>query len=89
MSGHCNARSHLSRFRIVEEATCVCLKDYEKVDHLIWHCKRFETERRRPTDAFTALDVQLGTLVQDSCALKMWRAMTCCLDFLGILGIKI
>jgi hypothetical protein len=24
MSGHCAARSHLSRFRIVEEAICVC-----------------------------------------------------------------
>jgi hypothetical protein len=33
---------------------CVCLKDYETVDHMIWHCERFET-------ALTALDVQLGT----------------------------
>jgi hypothetical protein len=31
------------------------------VNHLIWHCERFETERRRLTDALTALDVQLGT----------------------------
>jgi hypothetical protein len=39
ISGHCTARSHLSRFRIVEEAICVCLKDYDTVDHLIWHCE--------------------------------------------------
>jgi hypothetical protein len=37
----------------------VCLRDYETVDHLIWHCERFETERRRLTDALTALDEQL------------------------------
>jgi hypothetical protein len=56
------------------------------VDHLIWPCKRFGTERRRSTDALT---VQLGTLVRDLCALKKWRAMKCCLDFLGSLGIRI
>jgi hypothetical protein len=38
MSGHCAARSHFSRFGIVEGVMCVCLGDYETVDHLIWHC---------------------------------------------------
>jgi hypothetical protein len=84
MSGHCirTPRSHLSRFKIVERAICLCLKDYEKVDHLIWHCERFESEKRRLTDALTALDVQLGTPVRDLCALKKWRAIKCFLDFL-------
>jgi hypothetical protein len=76
MSGLCAARSHLSRFRIVEEAMCVCLKDYETVDHLIWHCHRFKTERRHLNDALTA-------------ALKNCRSMRCCLDFVGSLGIRI
>jgi hypothetical protein len=44
-------------------------QDYKIVDHLIWHYERFET------DALTALDVQLGTPVQDSCALKKWKAL--------------
>jgi hypothetical protein len=34
-SGHCTARSHLSRFKIVEEAMCLCLKGYETVDPLL------------------------------------------------------
>jgi hypothetical protein len=46
------------------------------VDHLIWYCERFETERRRLTDALTELDVELGTPVRDLCDLKKWRAMT-------------
>jgi hypothetical protein len=87
MSGHCATRSHLSRFGIVEEVMCVCLADYETMDHLIWHCRRFETERRRLTDAFAALDVRLGTPVRDLCAQKRWRSMRCCLDFLGSLEI--
>jgi hypothetical protein len=65
MFGHCTARSHLSRFRIVEGAVRICLKDYETVDHLIWYCERLE--RRRLTDALTALDVQLGICV-------LWRS---------------
>jgi hypothetical protein len=35
-SGHSSVWSHLDRFRIVEDPMCVCLKDYETVDHLIW-----------------------------------------------------
>jgi hypothetical protein len=89
MSGHCATRSHLSRFGIFEEAMCVCLGDYETVDHLIWQCGRFEAERRHLNDAFAALDVQLGTPVRDLCAQKKWWAMKCCLDFLGSLGIRI
>jgi hypothetical protein len=88
VSGHCAARLHLSRFRIVEEEMCVCLKDYETVDQLICDCERFETERRRLTDALTALDMQLGTSVRDLCVLKKWRSKKCCLDFLGSLEIR-
>jgi hypothetical protein len=83
------SRSHLSRFRIVEEAMFVCLKDYETVDHSVWHCGRVETKKRRLTDAPAALDMQLGTPVRDLCAQNKWRAMMCCLDFLGSLGIRI
>jgi hypothetical protein len=58
---------------IVEGAECICLKDYETVDHLIWHCKRFETERRCLTDALILLDVQLGTPARDLCARDAWN----------------
>jgi hypothetical protein len=39
---------------------CVCLQDYETVDHLIWHCERFGSERHRLIDALSELDVQHG-----------------------------
>jgi hypothetical protein len=76
MSSHCTARSHLRRFRIVKGAVCICLKEYELVDHLIWYCKRFETERCRLTDALTALDVQLGTpeLVPGDEVQYLWKS---------------
>jgi hypothetical protein len=46
LSGHCSVRSHLGRFRIVEDVW-VCAGDYETVDNLIWHCERFRLERHQ------------------------------------------
>jgi hypothetical protein len=40
MSEDCAAQSHLSRIRIVEEAMCVCLRNYETVDHLIYKIEK-------------------------------------------------
>jgi hypothetical protein len=45
MSGHSSSWSPLDRFGIVEDPMCVCLKDNETVDYLIWHCERFGLER--------------------------------------------
>jgi hypothetical protein len=85
MSGHSSVRSHLDRFRNVEDPTCVCLINYETVDHLIWHCDRFGSERHRLIDALSELDVLHGTPVRDLCSLRKWSAIKCCLDFLGSL----
>jgi hypothetical protein len=67
MSGHSSVWSHLYRFRIVEDSMCVCLEDYETVDHLIWHCERFGSERHRLIDALFQLDELHGTPVRDLC----------------------
>jgi hypothetical protein len=40
MSGHCSIRAHLERFRIVGDPICVCMMNYETVDHIIWKCSR-------------------------------------------------
>jgi hypothetical protein len=64
LSGHCSVRSHLGRFRIVEDLMCVCADDYETVDHLIWHCERIRVERRRLIDAFAALNVSIRILIR-------------------------
>jgi hypothetical protein len=47
MSGHCSNRAHLERFRIVGDPICVCMMNYETVDHIIWECSRFNNERRQ------------------------------------------
>jgi hypothetical protein len=74
-------------FGIVEDPMCVCLQDYETVDHLIWHCERFGSERHRLIDALSELDVLHGTPDRDLCGLRKWSAIKCCLDFLESLKI--
>jgi hypothetical protein len=89
LSGHCSVRSHLGRFRIVEDLMCVCAGDYETVDHLSWYCERFRLERHRLIGALAALNVSFGIPIRDLCALKKWSAVKYCLDFLRELGIKL
>jgi hypothetical protein len=60
----------------------------EFLDHLIWHCERFGSERHRLMDALSALDVQHGTPVRDLCGLRKWSAIKCCLDFLESFRIR-
>jgi hypothetical protein len=83
MSGHSSARSRLDRFRIVEDPMCVCLKDYETVNHFIWHYERFGSERHQFMEALSGLDVLHETPFRDLCGLRKWSVIKCCLDFFG------
>jgi hypothetical protein len=72
LSGHCSVRSHLGRFRIVEDLMCVCTGEYETVGHLVWHCERFRLERHRLIDALAALNVSIGIgiPIRDLCGIE-------------------
>jgi hypothetical protein len=70
MSGHC--RSQSNRFRIVEEAMVCVLEELCNSVSLIWYCEKFETERRRLTNALTALDVQSVTSILGRLGISIW-----------------
>jgi hypothetical protein len=38
LSGNCSIRAHLERLRIVGNPICVCMMNYETIDHIIWEC---------------------------------------------------
>jgi hypothetical protein len=78
LSGHCSVRSHIGRFQIVGDLICVCAGDYETMNHLILHCKRFRLERHCLIDALAALKVSIGIPICDLCALKKWCTVKCC-----------
>jgi hypothetical protein len=41
MSNHSCLRSHLGRINIVKNLLCVCSRDYETIDHVMWSCERY------------------------------------------------
>jgi hypothetical protein len=45
MSGHGNIRSYLHRLKIIDSPECLCKKDIQTVDHLIFQCEKLKCER--------------------------------------------
>jgi hypothetical protein len=89
MSDHCSIRAHLERFRIVGDPICVCMMNYETVDHIIWECSRFEDERRQLLLGLAAVNIKERTPIRDLCALQKWAALKICHRFLRECGLKI
>jgi hypothetical protein len=73
-SGHRSIRAHLERFRIVGDPICVCLMNFETVDHIICEYSRFEVERRQLLLGLAAMNIKEGTPIRDICALQKWAA---------------
>jgi hypothetical protein len=89
MSDHCSIRAHLERFKIVGDPICVCMMNYETVDHIIWECSRFEDERRQLILGLAAVNIKEGTPIRDHCALQKWAALRLCHRFLRECGLQI
>jgi hypothetical protein len=45
LSGHGKTRAYLYRFNIREYAKCICDKDEQTMDHLLFHCTKTSTQR--------------------------------------------
>jgi len=42
---HGKTRAYLHRFKLLENATCVCKQGDQTVDHLLYQCKLLEKQR--------------------------------------------
>ena len=45
LSGHGKTRVYLYRFNVREDAKCICDKDDQTMDHLLFHCTKTSTQR--------------------------------------------
>ena len=45
VTGHGILKSYLHRFRIIHDATCSCLQEFQTVDHLIYRCGKLQHQR--------------------------------------------
>jgi hypothetical protein len=68
-------RAHLEQFRIYGDPICVCMMNYETVDHIIWKCSRFEVERRQLILRLAAVTIEEETSIRDLCALQKWATL--------------
>jgi hypothetical protein len=47
VTGHCNIRSYLHRFKIIETPICPCGIRDQTIDHLLYECELLNKERDR------------------------------------------
>jgi len=45
LSGHSKTRAYLYRFNLREDAKCICYKDDQTMDNLLFHCTNTSTQR--------------------------------------------
>jgi hypothetical protein len=65
MANHSCLRSHWVRIGIVESPMCVCSRDYETVDHVLWGCERFDAERLQLWMDLKLTGIEWGTPIRD------------------------
>ena len=44
-AGHGKTRTYLHRFKLLDNATCVCKQGDQTVDHPLYHCKLLDKQR--------------------------------------------
>jgi len=44
ISGHGNIRAYVYRFKLREGAKCICDKDDQRMDHLLFNCTKSSTQ---------------------------------------------
>jgi hypothetical protein len=77
------------RFGIVDGSMCVCQEDHETVDHIIWKCSRFSSQRACLIQRLLLFGVYEETPIQDLCAQLNWKALKECFMFFVECGVKI
>ena len=45
LSGHGKTRAYLHRFNLRDEAKCICVKEDQRMDHLLFHCTKTSAQR--------------------------------------------
>jgi hypothetical protein len=85
MENHSCLRSHLGRVGIVESPTCVCSRDYETIDHVLWGCERFGAERAQLWMDLRWNDTEWGAPIRDILGGRDWRGLRVCCFFLSSL----
>jgi hypothetical protein len=93
--------AHLERIQMDGIPICVCMMNYETIDHIIWEYSKFEVERRQLLLGLAAVNIKDGTPIRfltpkfiltpirDLCVLQKWAALRLYHRFLRKCGLKL
>jgi hypothetical protein len=90
MSNHSFLRSYFGRINIVEKLLCICLGDYETIDHVMWICERYASQRWQLWNNLRAAETAAWrTPVRDFLGCRDWRGHHECCSFLKRCNLEI
>jgi ribonuclease HI len=89
ISNHTCLNTHLYRIGIKDSQLCPCNEDYETLDHVMWACVRFRTERRHMVSELARLDIPIYVPVRDLLGGRYWKGLQICCSFLKKCGLSI
>ena len=89
ISNHTCLRTHLSRIGIIETRLCECGEDYDTLEHILWACARFRTERRQLIHELKNLGTPTFVPVRDLLGGRHWNGLQACCSFFKKCGLLI
>jgi hypothetical protein len=89
MGNHSCLRSHLGRISIVKILICVCSRDFETVDHVLWGSKRFNAKMLPLWVDLRLSNTEWGTTIRDILGERDWRSLWGCCFFFRRCNLKI
>jgi ribonuclease HI len=81
MSNHTCLRSHLDRINLADNKICPCGDNYETVDHVLWECSRYHSERRQLCSDLSSIGAVPFTPIRDMLGGQDWRSLLKCCAF--------
>jgi hypothetical protein len=81
ISNHTCLNTHLYRIGIKDVQICPCGEDYESIDHVLWACERFRSERRQFVSELARLDIPIYVPVRDLLGGRYWKGLLIACSF--------
>ena len=66
MSNHYCLKSHLFRINIIDNQMCDCNQSYEDIDHILFHCNKFNDYRERIFNSSSLLQKKIIISIRDA-----------------------
>jgi ribonuclease HI len=82
LTNHTRTRNHLNRIQIVDDPICVCSENYETVDHILWQCSRFASEREQLKTSLESQEDSFATPIRDLLGQRKFDVLRDCMQFI-------